>query len=400
MDLLVFNCGSSSQGFTLFRTNGSETPEIPAHGKARNVATLTKADSVLEWTAGADSGTITADLSSHRAAAELILSVLEGHGLHPDAVGHRFVNGGTFFSRTARLDAEGLEKLKACLPLAPIHNPNSFSVIEVCRRRLPGIPQYAVFDTAFHSSMPEENRVYAIPQSTAAAGGFRKIGFHGLSYQYISGRAAVLLGKPFRELKLVMCHLGTGGSSVCACRDGHSVDSSMGYSPLSGLIMSTRCGDLDPEIVLDLIRSGMTPDQVSGMLNKKSGLQGLSGYSSNLGEIIAAAKDGNKDCALAFNAYVSRLRKYIGAFLYELNGADALIFTDDAGIRYPELREAVCADAGSFGLELDPDENRAYDRKSEKRLSTAGSRIQIWAIPTDEERTIYNEILDYEKQNA
>ncbi len=400
MDLLVFNCGSSSQSFTVFRSNGTSAPEIPAHGKARNVATLTKADAVLEWAVGETSGKITADLSSHRAAAELILSVLKEHGIRPDAVGHRFVNGGALFSRTAKLDPETLAKLREAFPLAPIHNPNSYSVIEVCLERLPGIPQYAVFDTAFHSRMPAENTVYAIPRETAEAGGFRKVGFHGLSYSYISGRAAALLGKRPDEVRLVMCHLGTGGSSVCAFRDGHSVDSSMGYSPTSGLIMSTRCGDLDPEIVLDLIRSGMSPDQVSDLLNRRSGLEGLSGYSSNPGEIIAAARAGNKDCELAFKAYVSRLRKYIGAFLFELDGADALIFTDDAGIRYPELREAVCTDTEFFGLSLDRAKNAAYDMKSEACLSTPGSRVQIWAIPTDEERTIYNEILAYEKQHA
>lgn len=398
MDLLIFNCGSSSQGFSVFRTNGTAEPDIAAFGKARNVATLTRSEAVLEWTAGGRSGSIPANLSSHRAAAELILSVLEENGVRPDAIGHRFVHGGTYFQRTAKLDEAALEKLRKCLPLAPIHNPNSYSVIEVCRERLPGVTQYAVFDTAFHSQIPEENAVYAIPKDLAEAKGYRKIGFHGLSYQYVSQRAAALLGKPLNTVRLVMCHLGTGGSSVCAFRDGHSADSSMGYSPLTGLIMSTRCGELDPEIVLDMIRGGMTPDQVSDLLNKKSGLAGLSAYSSNPGEIIQAARNGNKDCELAFKAYTGRLRKYIGAFLYELDGADALIFTDDAGVKYPEIREAVCADAAFFGLHLDSGKNAAYDRKSEACLSTPDSCVQIWVIPTDEERTIYNEILAYEHQ--
>ena len=398
MNLLIFNCGSSSQGFTVFRSDGTGEPKIPAYGKARNVATKTQADAVLEWTVNGEKGSLTADFSTHRLAAEKIIETLKEHSVRIDAVGHRFVNGGSFFKRAAKLDEEALSRLQKCLPLAPIHNPNSYSVIQVCLEQLPGIPQYAVFDTSFHSQMPPENTVYAIPHQDAEAKGYRKVGFHGLSYQYISGRASVLLGKPPADLKLVMCHLGTGGSSVCAFQNGHSVDTSMGYSPLSGLIMSTRSGEIDPEIILEMIREGMTPDQVSDYLNKKSGLIGLSGYSSNLGEIIDAAEQGNKDCELTFKAYVNRLRKYIGAFLYQLNGADALIFTDDAGVKFAKMREAVCANADHMGLLLDRSKNDAYDKSSECCLSAPDSKIQIWVIPTNEERTIYNEIMAYENE--
>ena len=396
MNLLVFNCGSSSQGFTVFHRNENGEPDIPAHGKARNVATKTKAAAVLEWTIDGVKGSQSGDFSSHRLAAEAILDVLKEHHVAIDAIGHRFVNGGSSFKRAAKLDEDALAKLRECMPLAPIHNPNSYSVIEVCLERLPGVPQYAVFDTSFHGGMPEENTVYAIPRDFAESHGFRKVGFHGLSYQYVSGRAAALIGKKPEDLKLIMCHLGTGGSSVCAYRNGRSVDTSMGYSPLSGLIMSTRSGDIDPEIVLEMVHEGMSADEVSTFLNKKSGLIGLSGYSSNPGEIIEAAKQGNADCALAFKAYVGRLRHYIGAFLYEMNGADAIVFTDDGGVNYPELREAVCADEDSIGLKLDLNKNFAYDKKSEALISAAESRIQVWVIPTDEERTIYNEIINYE----
>lgn len=392
MNILVFNCGSSSQGFTVFHEKESGEPETPAFGKARNVAAKTQAASVLEWTIGGIPGQKVCDLSSHRLAAQEILSLLSEHRVRVDAIAHRFVNGGDRFQRAVKLDEAALEQLQACLSLAPIHNPNSWSVIEVCRERLPEVPQYAVFDTAFHAQMSEDFTSYAIPREDAIANGWRKVGFHGLSYQYVSGRAADLLGKPLNEIKLVMCHLGTGGSSVCAFREGHTVDTSMGYSPTAGLVMSTRSGDIDPEIVLELMRRGMSADEISDYLNKKSGLIGLSGYSSNLGEIIEAAKAGNKDCELAFKVYVNRLRAYIGAFLFLLNGADALIFTDDAGVKFAEMREAVCRDAGSFGLELDLQKNAAYDRKSEACLSTDSSRVQIWVIPTDEERTIFNEI--------
>ena len=392
MDILVFNCGSSSQGFTVFRTNNGAEPEIPAFGKARNVAAKTKADPVLEWTIGGVPGKKVCDLSTHRLAAEEILALLAEHGFHIGAAAHRFVHGGDLFRRSVRIDGTVMEQLRSCLSLAPIHNPNSYSVIEVCREKLPGVPQYAVFDTAFHSGMSEDFTAYALPREDAAAGGWRKIGFHGLSYQYVSHRAAALLGKPYDRMKLVMCHLGTGGSSVCAFRDGHSIDTSMGYSPTAGLVMSTRSGDLDPEIVLELMRKGMTADGISDYLNKKSGLLGLSAYSSNLGEIIEAAEAGNKDCRLAFQVYVNRLRAYIGAFLYQLNGADALVFTDDAGVKYAKMREAVCRDADFFGLRLDSAKNASYDLRSEACLSTEDSRVAVWVIPTDEERTIFDEV--------
>ncbi len=400
MNLLVFNCGSSSQGFTVFRRTGSGDPEIAAFGKARNVATKTQAASSLDWTIGGEEGSVIMAFPKHRSADEAILRVLSENHVRVDAIGHRFVNGGTFFKRAAKLDEAALEKLRACLPLAPIHNPNSYSVIEVCREQMPAIPQYAVFDTSFHSSIAPENAVYAIPLRDAEAKGYRKVGFHGLSYQYVSERAAELLNKPKEQVRLVMCHLGTGGSSVCAYKNGKSFDTSMGYSPLSGLIMSTRCGELDPEIVLDMVRDGKSPDEVSSYLNKKSGLIGLSGYSSNLGEIIEAAKNGDPDCLLTFRAYVNRLRKYIGAFLFQLDGADALIFTDDAGVKFSAMREAVCADAEFFGLKLDKEKNIAYPGKGNARISADDSRVQIWIIPTDEERTIYNEIIRYEENDT
>lgn len=393
MNILVFNCGSSSQGFTVFHRNEKSDPDILIFGKARNVAAKTKASAFLEWELDGSVQKMETDLSDHRIAAEKIIGVLNKNGIRVDAVGHRFVNGGRFFQRTALLDEAALEKLRECMPLAPIHNPNSYSVIEVCQELLPGIPQYAVFDTAFHAQLPAENTVYAIPQQDAESNGWHKIGFHGLSYQYVSAKAADLLQKPLDRVKLIMCHLGTGGSSVCAFRDGHSVDTSMGCSTIAGLVMSTRCGDIDPGIILDMIRKGMTPDQASGYLSKNSGLIGLSGYSSNLGEIIEAAEQGNKACELAFKVYVNRLRSYIGAYLYEMNGADALIFTDDGGVRFAKMREAACRDSDFLGLKLDTEKNDAYDMRSDACLSTADSRVQIWVIPTDEERTIYNELV-------
>lgn len=230
MNILVINCGSSSLGFKVYRSKDNHTGEAIAWGKARNVATRTQAESSIDWVVEKTEGKKTIPLDSHRAAATEVLSLLAKHPIQIDAVGHRFVHGGELFKSTTLINEETMEKLLECLPLAPIHNPNSYSVIEACMECLPAARQFAVFDTAFHSSMPPEAREYAIPRNLAQAYGLRKYGFHGLSYQYVSRKAAELLHKPLNEVKLILCHLGTGGSSVCAFSNGHSIATSMGFS--------------------------------------------------------------------------------------------------------------------------------------------------------------------------
>jgi acetate kinase len=392
VNVLIFNCGSSSQGFKMYRASEGGEPVAVAWGKARNVATMTQAQPVIEWRIGEETGRVAADLSSHRQAAQAILALLRERGVEIDAAGHRFVHGGPFFDRAAAIDDAALERLRACLPFAPLHNPNSFSVIEVCREELPGVTQVAVFDTAFHAHMPDYAREYALPADLRARG-FRKYGFHGLSYQYVSGQVAALMGRPLEQLKLIICHLGTGGSSVVAIRDGRSLDTSMGYSPLPGLIMSTRCGDIDAEVALELVRGGMTPDEVSSLLNYQSGLIGLSAFSSNLEEVIAEAERGNADCQLAYDAYTHRLRLYLGAYTWLLGGADALVFTDDVGLRSWRLREKVCAGVEALGVEIDSERNRAAPHDAATRISAAASRTQVWVVPTDEEAVILRETL-------
>jgi len=393
MNVLIFNCGSSSQGFKVYQVNGDGQSVLLAGGKARNVATRTRAEPVLEWKAGTESGTVPGDLPTHRLAAEKILTLLEEKQIRVDAIGHRFVHGGPYFDRTVRIDPASLETLRRCLPFAPIHNPNSFSVIEVCLERLPDALQLAVFDTAFHAGMPQVSRTYAIPPKLAEEHGFHRYGFHGLSLQCVSRQAAVLLGRPLEELKLIVCHLGTGGSSVTAVKGGVSLDTSMGYSPLPGLVMSTRSGDLDPEIVLELVRAGRTPEEVSAILNNQSGLLGLSGLSSNLLEIIEAAQLGNAACQLAFHVYAHRLRHYLGAFTWQLGGADAIIFTDDLGMRCWQVREKAFTGVERLGVELDPDRNRKAPVNSPARISSDRSRTQVWVIPTDEESEILHEVI-------
>ena len=392
MNILIFNCGSSSQGFKVYRIAGGENEEMIVKGKARNVATKTKADAVIDWTVNGAAGSRTADLSSHRMAAQQIIAILQEKNVHINAIGHRFVHGGTVFSCTTRIDAATMLQLKQCLPFAPIHNPNSYSVIEVCSELLPGVPQFAVFDTSFHAGMPEYARRYAIPKDLADQHGFRKYGFHGLSYQFVSARMAELMERPLESLKLILCHLGTGGSSVAAMRDGNSLDTSMGYSPLPGLVMSTRSGDIDPEVILEMIRSGSNPDEVSRILNNQSGLVGLSGVSSNLQEIIEEAEKGNPDCQLAYDVYAHRLKTYLGAYTWLLNGADAIAFTDDVGLRSWQLRQKVCSGVEALGISLDADRNKAAPSDRATRISADESKTQVWVVPTDEEIVILREV--------
>jgi acetate kinase len=393
MNVLIFNCGSSSQGFKVYQTAGEELPHVLVSGKARNVATKTMADAQIDWQVRGVPGTRKTDLPSHRVAAQQILAILKENGMSVDAIGHRFVHGGTLFEETVQIDEGTLQKLKQCLPLAPIHNPNSYSVIEVCREELPDVPQYAVFDTAFHAGMPDASRQYAIPYDLAEQHGFRKVGFHGLSYQYVSAKIADLMGRPLEALKLILCHLGTGGSSVVAVKDGKSLDHSMGYSPMAGLVMSTRCGDIDPEIVLEMVRLGYSAEEVGEILNNRSGLIGISGVSSNLQEIIAEAEKGNPRCWLAYEVYAQRLKLYLGAYTWLLGGADAIVFTDDVGMKSWQLREKVCGGVENLGVAIDREKNQNAPADRATLISSAASKTQIWAVPTDEEIVILREVL-------
>ncbi len=393
MNILIFNCGSSSQNFKVYQVADDGQSTVLASGKAQNVATRTQAQPKIDWKIAGQPGSRACDLSTHSMAAQEILVILKEAQVTVDAVGHRFVHGGELFQRTARIDAQTLPKLRECLPLAPIHNPNSYSVIEVCLEQLPGVPQFAVFDTAFHAQMPADASQYALPRELASKYGFRKYGFHGLSYQYVSAQAAGMLGKPLDVAKLIMCHLGTGGSSVAAFQEGHSVDTSMGYSPLPGLVMSTRCGDLDAEIVLELVRKGYTADEIEKLLNQQSGLIGLSGFSSNLAEVIDAGEHGNADCQLAFDVYAHRLKTYLGAYTWLLGGADAIVFTDDIGVKSWKLREKVCSGVEALGIALDSNANRSAPLDRPSRVSRPGARTEILVIPTDEELMIVREVL-------
>ncbi|MHB8133509.1 MAG: acetate/propionate family kinase [Anaerolineaceae bacterium] len=392
MNILIFNCGSSSQSFKVYQGSSADTAFPILSGKASNVATQTRANASITWQYHGKTVTKKYDLLAHRSAAEEIIKIVKEYRIEITAIGHRFVHGGTLFSQTTKIDPETMKKLQRCFPFAPIHNPNSFSVIEVCGQQLPDVPQYAIFDTAFHAGMPDASKQYAIPTDLAAKYGFHKFGFHGLSYQFVSAKAAEVMEKPLESLKLIICHLGSGGSSVVAVKDGASIDTSMGYSPLPGLVMSTRCGDIDAEIVLALIRKGYSPDEVSDILNNQSGLIGLSGFSSNLQEIIVEAEQRNADCQLAYEMYAHRLQIYLGAYTWLLNGSDAIIFTDTIGTTSWKLREKVCSQVNNIGVEIDSEKNKKASGDSAELVSGDNSRTQIWVIPTDEESVILREV--------
>lgn len=393
MYVLVFNCGSSSQNARIYLVEGASEPKTIALLKAKNVDTLTNASPEITWEFYGKKGSQTTPPLTHRTAAKQILAMLKEHEIPIDAIGHRFVHGGRRFTGTTRISPAVCAELQACFPLAPIHNPNSFSVIEVCLEALPQTPQFAVFDTAFHAGLSEAARRYALPQKIIDEYGYFKYGFHGLSLQYVSAKAAALLNIPLDKAKLILCHLGTGGSSVTAFADGCSLDTSMGYSPLTGLVMSTRCGDLDPEIVIDLVRHGHSAEEIETLLNHQSGLVGLSGYSSNLAEVIAKAESGDAVCSLAFEVYANQLRHYLGAYTWRLNGADAIIFTDSIGVSSWQLREKALTGVENLGIHLDLNANRNVDPDNSNWVHAQDSKVGLLVLPTDEERVILDEVV-------
>lgn len=323
----------------------------------------------------------------HRAAIDGILAGLDRSAI--GAVGHRIVHGGTRFVRATLIDDAVEAGIEQLVPLAPLHNPAGLLGIRAARAALPGLPQVAVFDTAFHAQLPDAARSYAIETGIAEQYGIRRYGFHGTSYRIVSERAAEFLGRPVEQLRLIVLHLGNG-ASASAIAGGRSVDTSMGMTPLEGLVMGTRSGDLDPAVLLYLQRNaGMTVDQVDELLNRRSGLLGLSGHGDMRG-VVEAADGGDAAARLAFDVYVHRLRHYIGAYLALLGGADALVFTAGVGENSAEVRAAALDGLGPLGLELDAAANQRPGRGS-RRISPSGAGIEVLVIPTDEEFQIARE---------
>jgi acetate kinase len=331
--------------------------------------------------------------ADHGAAFELLHAAFEEHGPQLEtadivAVGHRVVHGGSRFSQPAVIDDEVEAAIERLIPLAPLHNPANLEGIRVARKRFPDLPQVAVFDTAFHQSLPSHAYTYAVPLAWREEHGVRRYGFHGTSHAYVSRRAAELLGRPVEETNVIVLHLGNGASAT-AVEGGRSVDTSMGLSPLEGLVMGTRPGDLDPSLPTHLARAGMSLTDYDRALNKESGLKGLAGTNDSR-EVTELARAGDANAQLALDVVAHRLRKYIGAYAAVLGRVDAVAFTAGIGEHSPETRSSALRGLGLLGIELDEAANEAA-QSGEHRISADGSAVAVFVIPTAEELEIARE---------
>ena len=378
--VLVFNVGSSSLTFKLYR----HSQEL-LRGKCHRVGVKGAEPSVAEYHHGETHVRVKADLANHQAAARHALDYLEVNGFTFVAVGHRYGDGGGHFKGGVVMDDRARSLLEQTISLAPLHNTAALAIVDLVDERHPGTVQYVVFDSTFHEDLPDIARAYALPHELADR--YRKHGFHGLSYADVLEKATWYLGET--HFKAVVLHLGTGGSSACAIVDGRSVDTSMGYSPLQGLVMNTRCGDLDPGIIVELVRQGYDAEDLERLLHHESGLLGLSGgVSSDIRDLIAVMPQDPR-AHLAVALYVYRVKQYVGAYAAVMNGLDVLVFTDDVGLRVPEVRTAICRDMDYLGIRLDERLNQCACADRIELLHAADSSIRILAVPNDEERAIY-----------
>ena len=390
MNVLVFNCGSSSLKFRLIRM--PEEEELTG-GEAQRVGPVTAEPSRIVYRRHGEEETVWVEMRDHAVALTEVMKLLERDPeLVPHALGQRVVHGGTRFTRSVVLDDGFVADLNEVKDLAPIHNPPAMAVIEACRSHYPDLPQVGVFDTAYHATIPDYARTYALPASLREDLAVRKYGFHGTSHRFVAEEAARFLGKPLESLNAVSAHLGSGGASLCAIVNGRSVDNTMGYSPLQGLVMSTRSGDLDPAVVLRLMGDAPDAGKVEDMLNKQSGLLGLSARSSDIRDILSAGGDGVNANRMRMTAqvYLWRIRKYLGAYLAVVGEADAVIFTDTIGEKVPDVPWAVCSGMEIFGLAIDAGRNVGVTAMPAD-VSTDSSRIRILVIRTNEELAIARE---------
>jgi acetate kinase len=385
MLVLVLNCGSSSVKVTLIDPESG----APAFRGSVDRVGAEEGESARRWDDGAGERTVRAAPGDYREAIAWLAERLPA-GAAPDAVGHRVVHGGEEYVRPVLVDAEVLADLARCSDLAPLHNPPNLVGISAATELFSGLPQVAVFDTAFHSAIPPHAYRYAVPEEFYRRHGVRRYGFHGLSHRYVSERAAEMLGRS--DLRLVTLHLGNG-CSAAAVRGGVSIDTSMGLTPLEGLVMGTRSGDLDPAVPL-LLQSltGRTVVQVEDLLNNASGLEALSGGHSDMRDVERLAAAGDERARLAFEVFCYRARKYAGAYAAALGGLDALVFTAGIGENSAAVRESVCAGLEFLGLRLDATLNRASG-KNDRDVGAADSGVRVLVIPTNEELVIARDTL-------
>ncbi|HUU91704.1 MAG TPA: acetate kinase [Phycisphaerae bacterium] len=391
MNVLVVNCGSSSIKYSLFAMSEGGSGDVLASGIVERIG---EAGSRIRHETADASDVRDVEAPDHEAAFALVVEALTGgpHAVIPsldriDAVGHRCVHGAERFAESTRIDADVIAAIEACVPLAPLHNPPNLTGIRAAMAVMPDVPHVGVFDTAFHQTIPPHAFLYAVPYDLYTEHGIRRYGFHGTSHRYVSEVAAGMLGRPPDEVNLITAHLGNG-CSIAAVRGGASVDTSLGMTPLEGLVMGTRSGDIDPAIIFHLMRTlGMDTDQVDDLLNRRSGLLGLSGVSNDMREVIRAAEGGNDRAHLAIEVFCYRLKKYIGAYTAVLGRVDALVFTGGIGENDAAARRRACDGLGLLGYVLDADRNAA-DSHGPRDVAAPESPIRILVIPTDEEALI------------
>lgn len=395
MNILVLNCGSSSVKYKLIDTDNDKTL---AEGGVEKIGL---ADGFLKYKKAAGSKEIQPlGLVDHKGAVEAILANLTDpdHGCissysEIDAVGHRVVHGAEKFNKSVLINDEVLRQVKDCYDLAPLHNPANVTGIEAIEAVLPGIKQVAVFDTAFHQTMPAKSYMYALPYRFYKEDGVRRYGFHGTSHRYVSQRVCEFLGVNAADKKIITCHIGNGGS-IAAVDGGKCVDTSMGLTPLEGLMMGTRSGDIDGGAITFLQKKlNLDADGMSNLLNKKSGVAGVSGVSSDMREVDAAAQEGNELAKTALDMYNYRIKKYVGAYTAAMGGCDIIVFTAGVGENQSSMREEVCENMEWMGIKLDKEKNSAVHGE-EAVISTPDSKVTVVVIPTDEELMIATDTMN------
>ena len=389
MKILVVNCGSSSLKFQLI---DSETEEVAASGLCERIGL----DGALIYKVNGDKIKQEIDLPDHEVAIKKVLDTLLDKEIgvltsldEIGAIGHRMVHGGEKFSSSVIINEEIIKQIETCNDLAPLHNPANLLGVRACQEVMPGVPNVVVFDTAFHQTMPSKAYLYALPKEYYEKYGVRRYGFHGTSHSFVSKRLAELAGLDINNSRMIICHIGSG-ASISAIKDGKSVDTSMGMTPMEGLVMGTRCGDMDPTIVEYLAHSlNKSLEEVMVILNKKSGVLGISGVSSDFRDLDKASNEGNERAKLAVEVFSYRTAKYIGSYIAAMNGVDAIVFTAGLGENNIVVREQVLNHFGYMGITLDKEANQI--RGEEKIISTPDSKVTVAVIPTNEELAIAHE---------
>jgi acetate kinase len=388
MNTLVLNCGSSSVKYQFI--NPTEQKELTS-GIVDRIG-MSGAELRNKRYDG-DEITITGEILDHAIAIDYILAVLlsKNHGVikdkdEIDAIGHRVVHGGETFTESVLITDDVIKGIRDTIELAPLHNPHNLRGITACKNHLPETPQVAVFDTAFHQKMEPHSYLYGIPYSLYRRYKIRRYGFHGTSHRYVSARAAQLLGKPIEELKIITCHLGNG-CSMAAIKNGVSVDTTMGFTPLEGLLMGTRSGDMDPSVILYIMaKEELGLSEAGALLNKHSGLLGISGVSSDMRDVLNESREGNKQASYAVEVFCYRIKKYIGAYIAALGGIDAIVFTGGIGENSSEVRAESLSGLAYLGITVDEGLNTSSEK--EKRINTDGGAVGVFVIPTNEELMI------------